>query len=241
MSNFYILVDYDNFAKNVGISQGQISNGVVEIIRKLDQKSDFFNQATALKDITVLLYGGWFFNDRKSYLSDDIYIEISNDFPQLYTTTSKIKININCEMSYGIFSLGKKEFYATFRQHPANFSVNRRYVKCCEDGEICVDFVKEWQNNHECIYCGKKNEMLFVNVGQKMVDSMIFCDLHYLAQLPDNVIAIVSSDDDMLPVIFQESVSNNNIYHVLTLPQHGGFFTQYYSKLKPTKYKSITW
>ena len=70
---------------------------------------------------------------------------------------------------------------------------------------------------------------------------MIFCDLHYLAQQPDNVIAIVSSDDDMLPVIFQESVSNNNIYHVLTLPQHGGFFTQYYSKLKPTNYKSITW
>ena len=241
MNNYYVLVDYDNFAKNVGISQGRISNGVLEIIRRLDQKSDFFSQAVALKNITVLLYGGWFFYDQKSYLSTDIYTEISDDFPQLYTTTSKIKININCEMSYGIFSLGKKDFYATYRMNSAKFSIKRKYPKCCEDGDICVDFVEEWLKQHKCIYCDTPNDMLFYSVGQKMVDSMIFCDLHYLSQQPDNVIAIVSSDDDMLPVIFQESVLNEKIYHVLTLDQHGHFFTQYYTHLQPKNYKSITW
>ena len=241
MNNYYILVDYDNFAKNVEISQGQISNGVLEIIKKLDQKSNFFSKVTALKNITVLLYGGWFFHNRSSFQSTDVYIEISHDFPQLYTTTSKVKININCEMAYGIFSLGKKAFYATFREHTAKFSIKRKYANCCDDCDICVDFVEEWLKQHKCIYCDTPNDMLFYSVGQKMVDSMIFCDLHYLSQQPDNIIAVVSSDDDMIPVIFQESVLNNKIYHVLTLPQHGWFFIQYYSNLKPTNYKSITW
>ena len=241
MRNFYILVDYDNFEKNVQISQGQISNGILEIIRRLDQKSNFFSQAIALQDITVLLYGGWFFYNKKSYKSTDIYVEISQDFPQLYLTKSQVSINIVCEMSYGIFSLGKKVFYATYREHSANFSIKRGYQKCCTDGDICIDFVREWQRNKKCVYCQHEDEKLFVNVGQKMVDSMIFCDLHYLSQHPNNVIAIVSSDDDMLPVIFQESVLNDKIYHVLTSSDPGGFFIRYYDNLKPTNYKSITW
>ena len=72
-----------------------------------------------------------------------------------------------------------------------------------------------------------------------MVDSMIFCDLHFLSQSKENMIAVVSSDDDMIPVIFQENVISDKIYHVLTSPKHGYFFTQFYDKIKPANYKSV--
>ena len=240
MSVFYILVDYDNLEKNACISVDQSAGAIMEIVKNLDQKSDFFNSSSELQNINILLYGGWFFYTSLSYMAQDLCRQIKCNFPQLYRLKSNIQINVQCEMAYGIFSLGKqKTFYATYRQYPARFVIDKKYTKCCEDGDICVDFVRDWIKNKKCCYCSTENKNLFVSIGQKMVDSMIFCDLHFLSQSKENLIAVVSSDDDMIPVIFQENVMSDKIYHVLTSPKHGYYFSQFYDKIKPANYKSV--
>ena len=60
-------------------------------------------------------------------------------------------------------------------------------------------------------------------------------------QEKENIIAVVSSDDDMIPMIFQENMLSDKIYHVLTLSEHGYFFSQFYDKIKPVNYKSVAW
>ena len=241
MSEFYILVDYDNLEKNACFTVSQFATAIMEIVKKLDQKSVFFNSSSKLQNINILLYGGWFFNDRLSYKAQEIRRQIQDNFPQLYRLKSNIQINVQCEMSYGILSLGKtKHFYATYRRYPARFEINKKYTTCCEDGDICVDFVKEWLKDKKCCYCSNEQE-IFVSIGQKMVDSMLFCDLHFLSQEKENIIAVVSSDDDMIPMIFQENMLSDKIYHVLTLSEHGYFFSQFYDKIKPVNYKSVAW
>ena len=240
MSVFYILVDYDNLEKNACISVGQSASAIMEIVRNLDQKSAFFNSSSKLQNINILLYGGWFFYDKLSYMAQDLRRQINCDFPQLYRLKSNIQINVQCEMVYSIFSLGKSNFfYATYRQYPARFGIDKKYTKCCKDGDICVDFIREWIKNKKCCYCSTENENLFVSIGQKMVDSMIFCDLHFLSQSKENMIAVVSSDDDMIPVIFQVNVMSDKIYHVFTLPKYGYFFSKFYDKIKPANYKCV--
>lgn len=242
MSEFYILVDYDNFEQNTCFTVDQSAIMIMEIVRNLDQKSDFFNSASQLQHVHIILYGGWFFYEKFSYKAQDLSRELVINFSQLYRIKSGIQIDIQCEMAYGIFSLGKsRHFYATYRKYPANFSIDPRYVKCCDDGDICVDFLRDWLVDKKCCYCSKENVNLFVSFGQKMVDSMIFCDLHFLSQSKENIIAVVSSDDDLIPIIFQENMTCDKIYHVLTLSAHGYLFTRFYDKIKPTNYKSITW
>lgn len=242
MSEFYILVDYDNLEQNTCFTVNQGANMIMEIIRKLDQNSIFFNGSSKLQRVNILLYGGWFFNDMLSYKAQDLQRQIQDNFPQLYRLKSNIQINVQCEMAYGIFALGKtKPLYATFRRYPARFSINKKYVKCCDDGDICVDFVRDWIKNKKCCYCTSENSTLFISIGQKMVDSMIFCDLHFLSQSKENMVAVVSSDDDLIPVIFQENTICDRIFHVLTLPTHGDCFSLFYDKIKPQNYKSITW
>ena len=55
MSVFYILVDYDNLEKNACISVDQSAGAIMEIVKNLDQKSDFFNSSSELQNTNIYL------------------------------------------------------------------------------------------------------------------------------------------------------------------------------------------
>lgn len=81
MSEFYILVDYDNLEKNACFSVSQFATAIMEIVKKLDQKSVFFNSSSKLQNINILLYGGWFFNDRLRTMMTRIHISGNSRSP----------------------------------------------------------------------------------------------------------------------------------------------------------------
>ena len=75
--------------------------------------------------------------------------------------------------------------------------------------------------------------------GQKLVDTMLACDLHWLARDKSNCVALVTSDDDLVPPIFQQSQETENVYHVLTKEESSHCFENFYLPIKPEHYKLV--
>lgn len=239
-AQFYILVDYDNLEKNQNLQEGDILTAISHMLNRLDQKLDFFKNADRLQPVKILLYGGWYEERMWTNKSQKIKQAISDQVSTLFTSSHGTELNVSINLSYGMLSIPGRPFFGTYRRYPGNFNIRNLY-KCCDDGEVCIDFIKHVKEQNSCIYCGKDLSKLFYSNSQKMVDTIICCDLLCLSQKDQCYIAIVSSDDDLLPPIFQQSQGNDRIYHLLTRQEKGYYFTQYYDPIKPSKYKQTTW
>lgn len=241
-TQYYILVDYDNLEKNQKLQDNEIITAMNHMLNRLDRELDFFVEAKALQKINILLYGGWYDQKTRTKKSIRIKQEISKPRPSLFLSQHNVNLNPYIDISHGLMSFPGRTFYGTFRHPQAKFKI-KNLQSCCEDGAICVDFVRHLNEHKECCYCSADLSDLLYCDSQKMVDTMICCDLLYLSQKEGSriFITIVSSDDDLIPPIYQQCKSNNRIYHLLTKEQTNSSFDNFYSSFKPSNYKQTTW
>lgn len=237
---YYILVDYDNLEKNQGLENQSCMPAVQYLLNRLDQNSDFFSSANKIQNVRIFLYGGWYRENNWTQKSQRIRGDISSQSPFLHSSCHNIKLNVSIQLSYGLLAISGRPFCGTVRRYPAKYQIANKY-KCCDDGEICIDFLRHLKDNQECLYCETDQSDLLFWDSQKMVDSMICCDLLYISQKPQNYVAVVSCDDDLLPPIFQQCLISDKVYHILTQNTPSVFYSKYYSRLAPKTYKQITW
>ena len=196
-------IDYDNIdavEKAVGIK-----DLVTVIYSKLEDSFKHQNLR-----MYVRFYGGWY--DTNGQLTRDAIVlssQIEDTFPFVLTQRA-IKGNphktiCNAEMAYSLLEIPGDILYNTFRHK----SVNHTYLRvergsnlgCSLEG-CTADIIYKTIKKKKCTNssCTKTTSDFLYRNEQKMIDTMISCDLIYGASIYDKVI-IVSSDDDFVPVL----------------------------------------
>ena len=210
-NRFYILVDYDNFAKNVfgGKERNKISlDAISDTARLLACSSRFFDGAEPKGHIQIRLYGGWFYRDRDSRDAQDLIGEIRSRPSGTFRLNENTPLYVDFQLATDMLSMKYRPFYATCRID--------RYDTCpkCQS-----------QKGGRDVY-------------QKLVDTMLGCDFIRLSDqgMP---VAVVTSDDDLIPPLFQQATLGKPVFHVLTTNCPASSFIDFYDPIHPNGYHCI--
>lgn len=211
-NRFYILVDYDNFAKNVfgGKDRNMISlDAISDTARLLAGSSSFFDGAEPKGRIQIRLYGGWFYRDKDSHDAQDLIGEILSRPSGTFKLNESTPLYVDFQLARAMLSMNGNPFYATCR----------------------VD-----RYNYTCPDC--KSSIKGSDVRQKLVDTMLGCDFIRLSDQGEHV-AVVTSDDDLIPPLFQQAALGKPVFHVLTTSYPASSFTDFYDPIHPDGYHCI--
>lgn len=206
---YYILVDYDNFAKNVLGGKGRPSiNAMFDTVRLLHSSSSFFEGASPKSNVIFRLYGGWFYNRTQTRDAERLIMEIREQPSGTYYLNADTPLYVDFELAKAMLTMNREPFAATYRKNLFD----------------------------RCPKCGSPKQG--VDVRQKLVDTMLCCDFIHLSSQDEHV-AVVTNDDDLVPPLFQQASLGKSVYHVLTTREPSSSFSSFYDPIHPTGYHCI--
>lgn len=232
-----VIVDYDNLDLVLRRS------GLFNVLWKMLEKIVDVAQVRQPKYV-IRLYGGWYERSNLTHAAQDLTIEIGaipRVFP-LVINGSQLRVPISIELAYSLAVLPARHLLATYRPRgihgavrchdPAQIGCN---TTACPISPLYSIFV-----NGRCseASCTKSVQDFFYRGEQKLVDSMMLSDLIYFSQNGCNVIALVSSDDDLWPGILTGLHNGSEIRHIRTRPQTRDYYG--YASNLPGIYKVST-
>jgi hypothetical protein len=217
-----VLLDFDNYFKREidHYSEMEIEFEISKIIKEILIK------APETDKISVRLYAGWYEEEqltKKASQAMQIFSNISI-FPILVESEKKI-IHGDIEFVTELLQVPKFTWYYTFKEKPGipNLRINKDNLNPnCEKfrdqcpAYILSNFTKAKSKFCKVPGCNNRQKDVFYSRGQKMIDTIIACDIISLFENSEyNSIFLVSEDIDHLPALAFGSTRNNikkNIY-----------------------------
>lgn len=196
-----ICVDYDNLHKPQKIA------GVMTVISNaLIKMPEIFSSTTGTCE--VRLYGGWFEGENLSKLSQDVSVSIQDEFPAILKIPTKdgiCKINVTVELAFSLLEEPSHHLFNTYRRKgkPSNIRVEKQIDIGCVTPTCPLPMARKLLQKGVCpsAGCAHAGENMVYRHEQKLVDTMLTCDLIYLAGYRYDCLIIISADDDFLPPI----------------------------------------
>jgi uncharacterized LabA/DUF88 family protein len=197
-----ICIDYDN------LSPLQKSAGILDVVQKtLLQASEMFLKSIGACE--VRLYGGWYEGDNLSVLSQQLSVNIQNEFPALLRVPNDrggvIILRTTTELAVSLLEEPGHQLFNTYRRkgRPSNIRVETPASVGCSTVTCPLPLAKKLLQKGSCPTqgCVTGGTSLVYRHEQKLVDTMLTCDLMYLANQAYDFIFILSADDDFLPPI----------------------------------------
>ncbi len=200
ISNISVFIDYDN------LSEGQKRSGMLDVLTKALMQLSTIRFAARIA-CEVRVYGGWYEGSEMTQLAQDVSIKIGDEFPKLIIVSQsnggKVAINTSAELAMALMQEPSYHLFGTYRKkgRPANVRVESQTdVGCCDD--MCaLPLMKRLLKNGKCPQLGcqiTRSNLVYRN-EQKIVDTMLSCDLIHAASLNETLVVLISSDDDFLP------------------------------------------
>ena len=197
-----LFIDYDNL---VGL---QKRAGLLAITTKA-------LMATALKTTVtsgrcdVRIYGGWYEGCNLTPLAQTVVAEIQADFPAILrcatTSGGQCVLSVQTELAFSLSEEPSHHLLDTFRRKRAPSN-----LKCADPGGLgCAEPtcpIKHFSTLFETERCPVTNctfelkDILYRN-EQKLVDTMLTCDMIHAASRHCDLIIVISGDDDILPAV----------------------------------------
>lgn len=201
-----IIIDFDNLFKQ------DISDLTPEILEFEFKKfvSFVISENNNLTEIIIRLYGGWYKDEALTNNASSIQQMLAsvNVFPFI-NTSERIKIRGKIELASSLFSMPSLIWKGTYKEKHGvyNMRINRDALSTtCEDNptlcppKILNRFTKKKNKICSVEGCSSIHKNIFKAMEQKMVDTMIACDILSCSdeELIQNLI-IVSEDTDIFP------------------------------------------
>ncbi len=156
----------------------------------------------------VRLYGGWYEGVDMSQLAQKLTVSIQNEFPTIIRLPRDrriVSLTTNAELAFALLEEPTHHLFHTYRKkgRPGNIRVQSPATIGCLDTSCPLPLVKKILGTgrcptHTCIGVG--DDLVYRN-EQKIVDTMLTCDLIYATNLNYDCVVIISGDDDFLPPI----------------------------------------
>jgi hypothetical protein len=229
-----ILIDYDNIpVREVRLGLKTLFDRVLSLL-----------PISILQDSTRIrarLYGGWFEDDRMSRKALDLDNQIKSEFPSINVVKNedkRILQIVNMELAISLEAKRDKVLSHTYRP---NYKAKRIYCKDpkssgCSSPNCAMEPVFKYFQSFECpdSSCKLDYAKVFVSNTQKLVDSMLICDMIYHSVYGNKLFVIVSADDDMIPGIGMSLIGGAKVFHIhpypkrVTPPQYDFGFSKTY-------------
>jgi len=210
-----VLIDYDNIQRltqNKGLLY--ISERIVDLIG--------YDQLSIYRRIRLRLYGGWYEQNTPTRKAQNLQSEILINFPHRSNVVKEGKthsIIVVIELAFSMILAPNKHLFSTYRirGHFNNINcIDPRSIGCTDPScplTNVYDFVRHGKCSKHL--CNIKPRDLFYKNEQKLVDAMMLCDFLYLNGI-QNLLILVTSDDDFWPGIQTALILGSSIIHIHT-------------------------
>lgn len=209
-----IFVDYDN------LNQIQKDNGLRVLIQKIFDLSCFEFGFSGSCDLRV--YGGWYEGEELSQQGQSLAVRLNDDFPCLINSAAKnleiCKIRTSAELAFSMLEDPSHHLLDTYRKKnkPKNIKILSACDVDCNSSNCLLPALKKIIGTGKCPQqnCTSKSNDLLYRAEQKIVDTMLSCDLIYSLQYLPDYIYLISADDDFLPSLRVSLLRGANIIRV---------------------------
>lgn len=199
-SAFAVFIDYDN------LSPLQKQAGVLDVVTRAMLQIPLDSVYERIR-CDVRIYGGWYEGAQITRMAQDVVVQIQSDFPAIVripkTGIGYVRVLMNAELAVSLLQEPGHHLFNTYRRKgkPANIRVENPQVVGCADVSCVLPMMKKLLRSGNCpkAGCGIKTGNLVYRDEQKIVDTMLSCDLIHAARSDVSQIILVSGDDDFLP------------------------------------------
>lgn len=233
-SELSVLVDYNN------VASADRTRGLVYLCdRVIDTLDPAF--LIGFSRIRFRLYDGWYISNSPTRLAQQVQADIRANVPHSRTITSGSESSpllINVEMAYGLSTMPSHHLIHTFRprHNQADIQCNHPTSAGCTSAYCPLDDMHAFLSTRRCrtASCTVVPSDIITRNEQKLVDTMIACDMFALHKLASSEVVVVSSDDDMWPAIQTVLHFGMTVFHVHTKP--GRSTPHYYCRVAGRSY-----
>ncbi len=200
MTTLAVFIDYDNLLpaqKSAGIHD-VVTKAIIQVPRE---------PRLMRARCEVRVYGGWYEATAITRLAQDVTIELQRDFPTLIRLPNvsgvATSVTITAELAVALLQEPGHHIFNTYRRKgkPSNIRVELPATVGCTDPDCILPMVKRLLKTGKCPKPGCNGIVtdLVYRHEQKIVDTMLTCDLIYAADAGTQCVVLVSGDDDFLP------------------------------------------
>lgn len=223
-----LLIDVDNYFK-----PEFLDDGLARFAYSLNAFIGFgISLMTTPSDILIRLYGGWVDNGiltRRASMLEQV-INASPIFPFRDSSRGTI-VRGKIELAKSLLVHPRLEWSGTFRTKAGlpRIRLEQNFTHSCVDQDLCpvrvlARFTKSRSKMCPVKDCTVLNRDAFKCAEQKMVDTLISCDLIALASDPYTAaVALLSEDTDLLPPLVQARITaitaGSKQRHIYVLPR----------------------
>lgn len=215
-----VLVDYYN------LSPRQRRKGVVHVIDQIIAEIVPEYVSVSERRIDIRLYGGWYEQRMQTSDAQTISATLIEHFPTVIRRPhDRTHIVVNAELAYSLKCDPERHLWYTLRPKAAPRGiefvdpapVGCRHVDVCPLRPGYDFFVDGRCPEHDCQITSR---LVIRRREQKLVDAMLAADVFYCSRSDVRQIAVVSSDDDILPAIITAMQCGLYVVHVHTKERH---------------------
>ncbi len=155
------------------------------------------------------VYGGWYEGASMTRLAQDVSVELLRDFPSHLRIPrgrgSSITTVLNAELAFALLEDPGYHILNTFRRksRPSNLRIADPATVGCVDPDCVLPLIKHMLRTGTCpkANCIVPERGLIYRNEQKIVDTMLTCDLLYAGAGQVDYLVLISGDDDFEPPV----------------------------------------
>ena len=198
--NAIVFIDYDN------LRPGHRTAGILDVVTKVLVQLKWVAAVTR-GSCEVRVYGGWYEGSQITRLAQDVAVELQRDFPAVVRIPlgngAQFALRTNAELAVALLQEPSHHLFNTYRRKgkPSNVRVEAPADVGCADLACVLPQMKQLMKSGNCpkAGCSVTTCDLVYRHEQKIVDTMLTCDLIHSVDRVSGRVILVSSDDDFLP------------------------------------------
>ena len=205
----YVLVDYDNLTL---VHQNSTLVSLALRIQSIVESS-----IPNVGDIHVRLYGGWYGPLGLSQKGTRLAQEVRQSFPIPGVTNAAIRYT-HCELASALVDSRGEVLAHTYRQRPG---IRGRLAStipsgCSNQSTCTAHHVVAWSKGRCPVTgCNVSTTDVFTYYEQKLVDTLLCCDLVALSmRIPSEPVFVISDDDDITPAFLLAGKKSTQIWQI---------------------------
>jgi uncharacterized LabA/DUF88 family protein len=157
----------------------------------------------------IRLYGGWYEMETMTKKAQALFVSIQKEFPKVINLPNKSEgstpINISALLAVALNEDPSRLLFNTFRKKGGvnNVRIQKKEDIGCLKNDCTLLHLRNFLKNGKCpaVSCSVAHGSLLYRSEQKLVDTMLSCDLLYAEKQGFDHIVVVSDDDDFIPAI----------------------------------------
>ncbi|MCC5848041.1 MAG: NYN domain-containing protein [Verrucomicrobia bacterium] len=197
-----IFIDYDNLLER------HKSSGILDVATTALLQTSL-SPMSLRGTCHIRIYGGWYEGPTMTQRAQDLAVAIAKDFPAIIRLPCEgnkiLSLATNAELAVAMMEEPDHLLFGTYRKKgkPGNLRVQTPTAVGCTDSACSLKVAKKLLKTGKCPVAGclVMDDDLVYRHEQKIVDTMLTCDMIYAPTQDYQHLILVSGDDDFLPPV----------------------------------------